>query len=84
MEKTGKKLERIDSTLDFLSNKLRFNEVHANSYRDKQGKIKYKGRFRVYNREITFEDVTLTDLDNLLEGILIGYLFCMVKNEYKK
>lgn len=84
MEKTGKKLERIESTLDFLSNKLRFNEVHGNSYRDKQGKIKYKGRFRVYNREITFEDVSLNELDNLLEGILIGYLFCMVKNEYKE
>ena len=84
MEKIRKKLERIDSTLDFLSKKLRFNEVHANSYRDKQGKIKYKGRFRVYNREITFEDVSLNELDNLLEGILIGYLFCMVKNEYKK
>ena len=84
MKKIRKKLERIDSTLDFLSKKLRFNEVHANSYRDKQGKIKYKGRFRVYNREITFEDVSLNELDNLLEGILIGYLFCMVKNEYKK
>ena len=84
MEKTEEKIERIEGTLDFLSKKLRFNEVHANSYRDKQGKIKYKGRFRVYNREITFEDASLTDLDNLLEGILIGYLFCMVKNEYKK
>lgn len=78
MEKS-KKLERVESTLDFLSNKLHFNEVHANSYRDKQGKIKYKGCFRVYNKQINFEDVTLTDLDNLLEGILIGYLFCMMK-----
>ena len=84
MEKREKILERVESTLDFLSKKLRFNEVHANSYRDKQGKIKYKGRFRVYNREITFEDVSLNELDNLLEGILIGYLMCMVKNDYKK
>ena len=83
MEKS-KILDRVESTLDFLSKKLHFNEVHANSYRDKQGKIKYKGRFRVYNRKITFEDVSLNELDNLLEGILIGYLLCMVKNDYKK
>ena len=84
MNEKNKTLERIEGTLDFLSKKLRFNEVHANSYSDKQGKIKYKGRFRVYNKEITFEDVSLNELDNLLEGILIGYLFCAIKNENKK
>ena len=84
MEKIRKKLERIDSTLDFLSKKLRFNEVHANSYRDKQGKIRYNVYLRVSKYDFSLKDMNLNDVDNLLNGILIGYLFCMVKNDYKK
>lgn len=84
MNEKNKTLERVENMVKFLGNDLRFNEVHANSYRNKQGKIKYKGSFRVYNKQITFEDVSLNELDNLLEGILIGYFFCTVKNEYKK
>ena len=79
MEKTGKKLERVETTLDFLANKLRFNEVHANSYRNKQGKIRYNVYLRVSKYDFSFKDMSLNELDNLLEGILIGYLFCMVK-----
>lgn len=83
MEKS-KMLERVETTLDFLANELRFNEVHANSYRDKRGKIKYKGSFRVSKYDFSFKDMSLNDVDKLLNGILIGYLFCMVKNDYKK
>ena len=83
MEK-NKKLERVKDTLNFLSDNLRFNEVHANSYKNKQGKLRYKGSLRVHEQEFTFEEMSLNDLDNMLCGILIGYLFCRIKNEYKK
>lgn len=84
MEKIDKTLKRLESMVKFLSEDLRFNEVHLKNYKNEKGKIRYKGCFRVYNKQITFEDLTLTDLDYLIEGILIGYVFCTVKNEYKK
>ena len=77
-------IECVIHMLNFLGNDLRFNEVHVNSYKNKQGKIRYKGSLRVYSKEISFEDKTLDDLYNLLQGILIGYLFCKVKNDYEK
>ncbi len=84
MEKIDKTLKRVKNTLDFIANKLSFNEVHVSSYKNNQGKTRYKGNLRVKDRRFVFKDMTLNDMDNLTSGILIGYLFCMVKNEYKK
>ena len=83
MEK-DKTIKRVKRALYFLSHDLIFNEVHLNSYTNKQGKIRYNVYLRVSEYDYSFKDMTLNDVDNLLTGVLIGYLFCRVKNEYKK
>ena len=84
MKEKDKALKRVKNSLDFIANKLSFNEVHVSSYKNNQGKTRYKGNLRVKDRRFVFKDMTLNDMDNFIIGILVGYLFCMVKNEYKK
>ena len=84
MNEKNKTLKRVESMVKFLSKDLRFNEVHLKSYENKQGKIRYNVYLRVSEYDYSFTDMTLNDVDSLLTGILIGYFFCTVKNEYKK
>ena len=83
-ERKNKTLKRVENKVKILGNELRFNEVHLKSYENKQGKIRYNVYLRVSEYDYSFTDMTLNDVDSLLTGILIGYLFCRVKNEYKK
>lgn len=83
MEK-DKTLDRIKKALDFLIDRIRLNEVHVNSYKNKRGKIKYKGCLRAYDKKFSFEEMSLNDVDNFLSGILIGYLFCTTQYDHKK
>ena len=84
MNEKNKTLKRVENKVKILGNELRFNEVHLKSYENKQGKIRYNVYLRVSEYDYSFTDMTLNDVDSLLTGILIGYLFCRVKNEYKK
>lgn len=84
MKEKDKVLKRVKRAVYFLSHDLRFNEVHLNSYENKQGKIRYNVYLRVSKYDFSLKDMSLNDVDKLLNDILIGYLFCMVKNDYKK
>ncbi len=84
MEKIDKTLKRVENMVKFLGNDLRFNEVHLKSYENEKGKIRYKGFLRVRDELSNFDNLTLNEIDMLLSGVIMGYLFCEVKNEYKK
>ncbi len=83
-EKIDKTLKRVENMVKFLGNDLRFNEVHLKSYENEKGKIRYKGFLRVRDELSNFDNLTLNEIDMLLSGVIMGYLFCEVKNEYKK
>lgn len=84
MNEKNKTLKRVENMVKFLGNDLRFNEVHLKNYKNEKGKIRYKGSLRVRDELFNFDNLTLNEIDMLLSGVIMGYLFCMVKNEYKK
>ena len=84
MNEKNKTLKRVENMVKFLGNDLRFNEVHLKNYKNEKGKIRYKGSLRVHDELFNFDNLTLNEIDMLLSGVIMGYFFCMVKNEYKK
>ena len=84
MNEKNKTLKRLESMVKFLSEDLRFNEVHLKNYKNEKGKIRYKGSLRVRDELFNFDNLTLNEIDMLLSGVIMGYLFCTVKNEHKK
>lgn len=79
MEKE-KLLKRIKEQMELMTNSLKFNEVHIESYTNSRGKIRYKGKVRVQEMEFTFTDFSIYDVENTFNGILVGYAFALKEN----
>ena len=84
MNEKNKTLKRLESMVKFLSEDLRFNEVHLKNYKNEKGKIRYKGSLRVHDEFFTFDNLTLSEIDMLLSGVIMGFFFCTIKNDHKK
>lgn len=81
MEKE-KVIKRIKENAQYMASKLKFNEVHIESYTNSRGKTLYKGKIRVHDMEITFTDLSFYDIDNIFEGIMLGYAFALKQIVY--
>lgn len=77
MEKE-KAIKRIKANAQYMASKLKFNEVHIESYTNSRGKTRYKGKIRVHDVEFNFTDLSFYDIDNIFEGIMVGYA-CALK-----
>lgn len=76
MEKE-KAIKRLKANVRYMTLKLKFNEVHIESYTNSRGKTRYKGKIRVHDLEINFTDLSFYDIDNIFDGVLIGYAFAL-------
>ena len=65
-----------------MTEKLKFNEVYINTYTNSRGKIRCKGKIRVHDMNFDFTDLSLHDVDNIFDGILIGYAFALKQIDY--
>lgn len=81
MEKE-KVIKRIKENAQYMASKLKFNEVHIESYTNSRGKTRYKGKIRVHDMEINFTDLSFYDIDNIFEGIMLGYAFALKQIVY--
>lgn len=81
--KKEKLLKRIKEQVKFMIEELNFDKVHIESYKDSRGKTRYKGKIRVHNTDFTFINLSIYDVNNVFDGILIGYTFALDQIEYE-
>ena len=77
------KEKTIKEQVKFMTEKLKFNEVYINTYTNSRGKIRCKGKIRVHDMNFDFTDLSLHDVDNIFDGILIGYAFALKQIDYE-
>lgn len=82
MEKE-KFLKRIKPQVELMTKDLKFNEVHIESYTNSRGKTRYKGKIRVHSMEVTFTDLSIYEVENVFDGILIGYGLALNEIDYE-
>lgn len=83
MEKE-KVIKVIKEQVKFMIEKLNFNEVHIDSYTNSRGKTRYKGKIRVHDMVFTFKDLSLNEVDNIFDGIIVGYGLALRQIDYGK
>ena len=77
-----KLLKEIKEQVELMTHSLKFNEVHIESYTNNRGKTRYKGKIRVHEMEFTFTDFSIYEVENIFDGILVGYAFALKKIDY--
>lgn len=82
MEKE-KLIKKLKEQAELMTKDLKFNEVHIESYTNSRGKIRYKGKIRVYETEFTFTDLSIYEVGNVFDGILIGFAFALNQIDYE-
>ena len=78
--KKEKLLKIIKEQVELMTKDLKFNEVHIESYTNSRGKTRYKGKIRVHSVEFTFTDLSIYEVENTFDGILVGYAFALKEN----
>lgn len=84
--KKEKSLKRIKEQLELMTKDLKFNEVHIESYTNSRGKTRYKGKIRVHDVNFSFTDLSIYEVDNIFDAIIIGYAFALeqIDHDIKK
>lgn len=77
-----KLIKRIKEHVQSMTKELKFNVVHIDSYTNSRGKIRCKGKIRVHDMEFNFTDLSFYEIDNIFQGILIGYAFALEQIDY--
>ena len=77
-----KLLKSIKEQVELMIHTLKFNEVHIDSYTNSRGKIRCKGKIRVHDMEYNFTDLSFYEIDNIFQGIFIGYAFAVEQLDY--
>lgn len=82
MEKE-KLIKELKECVKFMTSDLKFNEVHIESYKNSRGKARYKGKIRVHSMEFTFTDLSLYEVNNIFNGVLVGYGLALNEIDYE-